>query len=184
MISVINYLLMDMNTQRVMLTMVGAVVSMILTIIMVWYSKKTIAKTMSRRHILHMLKMRSMSGKELTDTAVECRSSVISSKLVPVLLVKLQEEGLIQQTANNRYVITTKGLESLMSLDSMSKEFQKVAKIVQKTSMISKFMVTEAIDRFAMISKMDDAIYGTKEKEMDVDVEMPAYGADKQKPKK
>ena len=176
MISAINYLLRSMNTQGVVLTMVGAVVSLILAIMLAWYSKKTIVKTMSRRHILHMLKMQGMNGKELTDTAGECRSSVISPKLVPVLLVKLQEEGLIQRTANSRYVITTKGLESLKSLDSMSKEFQKVAKIVQRTSVISKFMVTEAIDRVAMISNIDDATYGSKE----IDMEMPAYGADKQ----
>ena len=118
------------------------------------------AKMMSRRHILHMLKMQKMSGKQLADTAKECRSDVISSKLVPLMLVKLQEEGLVQPAGNNRFVITTKGIESLKSLDSMSKEFQKIAKIVQNTSRIGKFMITDAIDRVAMISGMDDATSG------------------------
>ena len=169
---------MNMNMQGVLLTLVGAIVSLILAVVLIWYSKKTITKTMSRRHILHMLKTHGMSGTELTDAAKECRSAVISPKLVPVMLVKLQEEGLIQQAGNSRYVITTKGLESLKSLDSMSKEFQKVAKIVQKTSMISKFMVTEVIDRVAMISGMDDPTYGYSSQETEAGI--PAYGADKQ----
>lgn len=155
----------------------GAAVSLILALVLIWYSKKTISKTMSRRHILHMLKIKSMSGTELTDTARECRSAVIPLKLVPVMLVKLQEEGLIQRAAS-KYVITTKGLESLKSLDAMSKEFQKVAKIMQKTSMISKFMVTEAIDRLTMISGMDNPTYGNSSQEMETGI--PSYGADKQ----
>jgi len=167
-----------MNMQKVLLTLVGAVASLILAIVLIWYSKKTIAKTMSMRHMLHMLKTKGMSGTELTDAARECRSAVISPRLVPVMLVKLQREGLIQQASNNTYVITTKGLESLKSLDSMSKEFQKVAKIVQKTSMISKFMITEAIDRLAMISDINNTTYGNSSHEMEVG--MPAYGAEKQ----
>ncbi len=163
-----------MNMQRVLLTLVGAIVSLIVAVVLIWYSKKTIAKTMSRRHILHTLKTQSMSGTELTDAAKECNSPVISPRLVPVMLVKLLEEGLIQRANNNRYVITTKGLELLWSLDSMSKEFQKVAKIVQKTSMVSKFMVNEAIDRIAMISGMDSSY--SKEKETGI----PVYGAEKQ----
>ena len=167
-----------MNMQRVLLTLVGATVSLILAVMLIWYSKKTIAKTMSRRHILHMLKMQGMSGTELTDAAKECRSAVISPKVVPVMLVKLQEEGLIQRASNNMYVITTKGLEALKSIDSMSKEFQKVAKIVRKTSMISKFIVTEAIDRVTMISDIDDATYGYSSQE--IEGRIPVYGADKQ----
>lgn len=163
-----------MNMQRVLLTLVGAIVSLIVAMVLVWYSKKTITKTMSRRHILHMLKTQSMSGTELTDAAKECNSPVISPRLVPVMLVKLLEEGLIQRANNNRYVITTKGLELLWSLDSMSKEFQKVAKIVQKTSMVSKFMVNEAIDRIAMISGMDSSY--SKE----VETGIPVYDAEKQ----
>jgi DNA-binding PadR family transcriptional regulator len=167
---------MSMNTQRILLTLVGAVVSLVLAIILVWHSKKTIAKTMSRRHILHMLKAQGMNGKELTDTAKECKSDVISPKLVPSLLVKLEEEGLVQKADNSRYVITTKGLESLKGLDAMGREFQKVAKIMQKTSMISKFMVTEAIDRVTTISSADDAMYDPEEEKTGI----PLYGSDKQ----
>jgi hypothetical protein len=41
----------------------------------------------------------------------------------------------------------------------MSKEFQNVAKILQRTSTLGKFMITEAIDRITMISSIADADY-------------------------
>jgi predicted transcriptional regulator len=82
------------------------------------------------------------------------------------MLVKLQEEGLIQREGNNRYVITGKGLESLKSLDAMSKEFQNVAKILQRTSTPGKFVITEAIDRITMISSIADAADEYDSKEM------------------
>ncbi len=146
-----------------------------LAILLVWYSKKTIAKAMSRRHILHMLKAGGMSAVELTDAAKKCNSPVISHKLVPVILVKLQEEGLVQRASSNKYVITTKGMESLMSLDSMSKEFQRVARIIQKISMVGKFMVNEAIDTVAMISSIDGSSTGKE-----IESAIPVYGTDKQ----
>ncbi len=164
-----------MNMQQILLTLVGATVSIILAILLVWYSKKTIAKAMSRRHILHMLKAGGMSAVELTDAAKKCNSPVISHKLVPVILVKLQEEGLVQRASSNKYVITTKGIESLMSLDSMSKEFQKVAKIIQKISMIGKFVINDMIDRVAMISAIDGTSTGKE-----IESAIPVYGTDKQ----
>lgn len=169
---------MNMSPQRILLTLVGAIASLILAVMLVWYSKNTITKTMSKRHILRMLKTNNMHGKELAESAKECQSSVISPKLVPVMLTKLQEEGLVQQTGNNKYVITTKGLESLNSLDSMTKEFQKLAKIMQKTSTISKFMVNEVIDRITMISNIGDTAYGKQEAKTETGI--PSFGADKQ----
>lgn len=173
-----NNFLMNTSTQRILLTLVGTIASIILAVMLVWYSKNTITKTMSKRHILRMLKTDDMHGKELAESAKECQSSVISPRLVPVMLTKLQEEGLIQQTGNNKYVITTKGLESLNSLDSMSEEFQKLAKIMQKTSTISKFMVNEVIDRITMISNIGDTADGKQEAKTEVGI--PAFSADKQ----
>ena len=155
-----------MNTQQILLTLVGAILSLILAMILLWYSKKGMTKTMSKRHVLHMLKTENMSGTELTDAVKENGNDVISPKLVPVMLVKLQEEGLIQKEGNNRYVITGKGLESLKSLDAMSKEFQNVAKIMQRTSTLGKFVITEAIDRITMISNIADAADEHDSKEM------------------
>ena len=155
-----------MNTQHILLTLVGAILSLILAMILLWYSKKGMTKTMSKRHVLHMLKTDNMSGTELTDAVKQSGNDAISPKLVPVMLVKLQEEGLIQKEGNNRYVITGKGLESLKSLDAMSKEFQNVAKIMQRTSTLGKFVITEAIDRITMISNIADAANEQDSKEM------------------
>ena len=155
-----------MNTQQILLTLVGAILSLILAMILLWYSKKGMTKTMSKRHVLHMLKTDNMSGTELTDAVKQSGNDAISPKLVPVMLVKLQEEGLIQKEGNNRYVITGKGLESLKSLDAMSKEFQNVAKILQRTSTLGKFVITEAIDRITMISSIADAANEHDSKDM------------------
>ena len=161
-----------MNTQQILLTLVGAILSLVLAMVLLWYSKKSIAKTMSKRHVLHMLRTENMSGTELTDAIKENENDVISPKLVPVILVKLQDEGLIQKEGDNRYVITSKGLESLKSLDAMSKEFQNVAKILQRTSTLGKFVITEAIDRITMISNINDAANEYNSKEMNT--KMPA----------
>lgn len=173
-----------MNLQRFVLTLLGATVSLILAMVLVRYSKRSIVKTMSQRHILHMLKARGMGVAELTGTVRQCRSALLPPKLVPVVLVKLQQEGLIQMAGGNRYVITTRGLESLRSLDSMSKEFQKVAKIVQKTSSISKFIAAQAIDSISMLSDMDYSPHATQKRDGEEDEDgqeeaLPAYGADK-----
>jgi len=173
-----------MNVQRILLTLVGATVSLILAMILIWYSKRTITKTLSRHQVLHMLKLQGMSDKEIINGAKECNSALVSPKLIPAMLRKLQSERLIQKTGSNRYVITTKGLDVLKELESMNKEFQKVAKIVQKTSMISKFLVTEAIDRIGMMaSANDDNFYKAYTDSSQVEMEesgIPIYGADKQ----
>ncbi len=168
-----------MNMQQVVLTMVGATVSLILAMALLWYSKKTITKTMSRRHILHMLKSHGMNSAELAVSAKESRSTVISPKLVPSMLVKLQEEGLIQRAGNNMYVITTKGLESIQNLDSMGKELQKVARIVQKTSVVGKFMVTEAFDWIAGVKDGVYKAYADDSQNAKSESAVPIYGADK-----
>ncbi|MEM3084551.1 MAG: hypothetical protein QXU32_03000 [Nitrososphaerales archaeon] len=142
--------------QSILITLIGAIVAATLAMVLVWYSKKTIMNAMSKRHVLHTLKTRSMNGKQLVDSAKECRSDAISPKLIPLLLVKLQEEGLIQRAGSNMYAITTKGLESLNNLESMNKEFKKILSIMQKTSVIGKLMLNEVLERIAMISSIDN----------------------------
>ncbi|HLE34888.1 MAG TPA: hypothetical protein VI698_03260, partial [Nitrososphaerales archaeon] len=72
-----------MNTQQILLTLVGAILSLILAMILLWYSKKGMTKTMSKRHVLHMLKTDNMSGTELTDAVKQSGNDAISPKLVP-----------------------------------------------------------------------------------------------------
>lgn len=145
-----------MNTYQLILTLVGAIVSVVFAMVLIWYSKHSIVRTMSRRHVLHMLKTRCMNGKELTYAARECNSEVVSYKLIPVLLVRLEEEGLIQKTSNNAYTITTKGTETLNEIESISKEFQKIYGMVNKASMIGKYIMNETINRMAMMTDREE----------------------------
>jgi DNA-binding PadR family transcriptional regulator len=146
-----------MKMQHVLLTLVGATLSVVLALILVWYSKNSISNTVSRRQILQMIKSEEMSSSEIASAVSEASNSTVSPKRVPVLLVKLQEEGLVQKAGSNKYVISAKGMEALESIESMSKEFQKLGNIAQRTSAISKFVINEAIDRLTMFSGLDDA---------------------------
>ncbi len=173
----------NMDMQRFLLTLLGATVSLILAMLLIRYSKRSMVRTMLQRHILHMLKSRGMSAAEISDAVKQCRSAILPPKLVPVVLSKLQNEGLVQIAASSRYVITSKGLESLRVLDSVSREFQRVAKIVQKTSSISKFMAAQAIDSIAMFSDADYLPSQKRDEKEDEDTQqeaVPVYGADKE----
>lgn len=160
---------MSMNTQGILITIVGGIVALIAAVILVWYSKKTVTNAMSKRHILQMLKMKGMDGRELIAAARKFKSAVVSPKLVPILLVKLEREGLIQRAAANKYALTTKGLEILKNLDSTSKELQKVAKIIHRTSMVSKIIMGETIDRVATFATDSD-------ENQDEEMAIPVYG--------
>ena len=113
-----------MNLSWVILMVLGVTVSLIFTIVLIWFSKKNISANVARRDILHMLNTQGMSVKEILETVNE--STSIPLERVPLMLVKLQEEGLIERQGINRYVITSNGLETLKNLDAISKEFQRV----------------------------------------------------------
>jgi len=173
-------MLMAMDGQKILLAMVGATVSLMLAMVLIWYSKSTITKTLSRHQVLHRLRVHGMSQEELANDAKH--SSVISARSIPGLIQKLETEGFVQRTAGNRYVITTQGIEALKNLESASGQVQKVAKIVSKTSMISKVLVNEAIDRIVGMKDFQfkmDSDNSQVEREHD---EVPEYSAKKQSP--
>jgi len=115
-----------MNLSWVILLVLGVSISSIFTIMLIWFSKKNFSANIARLHILHMLNTQRMSVKEILETVNERRSTPIPLERVPLMLVKLQEEGLIERQGINRYVITSNGLETLKNLDAISKEFQRV----------------------------------------------------------
>jgi len=94
-----------MDGQKILLAMVGATVSLMLAMVLIWYSKSTITKTLSRHQVLHRLRVHGMSQEELASDVKH--SNVISAKSIPGLIQKLEQEGFVQRTTGNRYVITT-----------------------------------------------------------------------------
>lgn len=144
-----------MYVRKILLDVRGEIFSLLLAPLLIGYNSKKIAKMVLRRHILYMLRTKDMSAKELLES-VKYTSTAISPSSVPVMLVKLQQEGLIQHQGNNRHVITGKGLESLKNLDAISKEFQGVARAMQKTSSPNNFMVRKAIDTAATILSIEN----------------------------
>lgn len=167
-----------MDGQKILLAMVGATVSLMLAMVLIWYSKSAVTKTLSKHQVLHRLRVRGMSQDELTNDAKH--SNVISARSIPGLIQKLESEGFVQRTAGNRYVITTQGIEALKNLESASGQVQKVAKIVSRTSTISKILVNEAIDRIVGMKDFQiktDSDGSQVEREYD---EVPEYSAKKQ----
>lgn len=145
-----------MEARDVLILLLAGIVSVVLAIVFIRYSKKRIARSMSRHFLLRMLKTRSMNGKELANSARGARSNAVQPELIPVLLVKLEQEGLIQRAGSeNRYVITTRGLQSLLDMDSYVHEVQRVSRAVELTSRIAKFMISHAVDRISMIGMYD-----------------------------
>jgi len=135
---------MSIIAQYAPLMLAGATASLILAVLMIWYSKNNMMKSISRLRILQMLETY-RHRNDLINAVKGNRSKEISPNLVPIMLTKLQQEGLVLRTSDN-YLITTKGRESLENLDSMNKEFQKMAKIIDKLSMVGK-LIASAIDR-------------------------------------
>jgi len=169
-----------MDGQKILLAMVGATVSLMLAMVLIWYSKSTITKTLSKHQVLHRLKVHGMSQEELANDASHSKG-VISARSIPGMLQKLESEGFVQKASGNRYIITTRGIEALKNLEMASGQVQKVAKVVSKTSMISKILVNEAIDR--IVSMKDYQFYNTDADGPEVekeDNEVPKYSAKKQ----
>ena len=170
-----------MDAQKILLAMVGATVSLMLAMVLIWYSKSTITKILSKHQVLHKLRVHGMNQEELANEAKRS-NGVISAKSIPMVLQKLESEGFIQKTNGDRYVITTQGIEALKNLESVNGQVQKVSKIVSKTSAISKILVNEAIDRIAGMKDLQfykiDADNSNESKQD----EAPKYSAKKQSP--
>jgi len=167
-----------MDAQKILLAMVGATVSLMLAMVLIWYSKSTITKTLSKHQVLHRLRIHGMSQEELvSDTK---HSNVISPKSIAGMLQKLEREGFVQKAAGNRYVITTQGIEALKNLESASGQVQKIAKIVSKSSVISKILVNEAIDRIVGMKDYQFPKTDADDQVEKEDDEVPKYSAKRQ----
>src|SRR5215475_8066436 len=94
-----------------------------------WISRvgSAIPRGFSRHYILALLKEEPMSGKEIMDKAVLQSDGKWkpSPGLIYPMLGRLLEEGLISETENGRYKITSKGID-------MAADIQSIRGIIQK----------------------------------------------------
>jgi hypothetical protein len=67
------------------------------------------------------------------------------------MLGRLLEEGLISETDNGRYKITSKGLEMAADIESVRNIMQKQLDVMLRVGNVGRFMALDLIDRVSTI---------------------------------
>jgi DNA-binding PadR family transcriptional regulator len=120
-----------------------------------WFSRvgSAIPRGFSRHYILGLLKVQPMTGKEIIDKAIVQSGGKWrpSPGLIYPLLGRLLEEGLIDETDNGRYKITTKGMEMSSDIESVHNIMQKQLDVVLRVGNVGKFMALDLIDRISAV---------------------------------
>jgi DNA-binding PadR family transcriptional regulator len=120
-----------------------------------WISRvgSAIPRGFSRHYILGLLKDQPMSGKEIIDKAVLQSDGKWkpSPGLIYPMLGRLLEEGLISETDNGRYKITSKGLEMAADIESVRNIMQKQLDVMLRVGNVGRFMALDLIDRVSTI---------------------------------
>jgi DNA-binding PadR family transcriptional regulator len=120
-----------------------------------WFSRvgSAIPRGFSTHYILGLLKVQPMTGKEIIDKAIVQSGGKWrpSPGLIYPLLGRLLEEGLIDETDNGRYKITTKGMEMSSDIESVHNIMQKQLDVVLRVGNVGKFMALDLIDRISAV---------------------------------
>ena len=120
-----------------------------------WISRvgSAIPRGFSRHYILALLKEEPMSGKEIMDKAVLQSDGKWkpSPGLIYPMLGRLLEEGLISETENGRYKITSKGIDMAADIQSIRGIIQKQLDVMLRVGNVGRFMALDLIDRVSTI---------------------------------
>jgi DNA-binding PadR family transcriptional regulator len=120
-----------------------------------WFSRvgSAIPRGFSRHYILGLLKEQPMTGKEIIDKAILQSEGKWrpSPGLIYPMLGRLLEEGLISETENGRYRITTKGLDMAADIQSVQNILQKQFEVMLRVGNVGKFMARDLIDRVSAL---------------------------------
>jgi DNA-binding PadR family transcriptional regulator len=94
-----------------------------------------------------------MTGKEIIDKAILQSEGKWrpSPGLIYPMLGRLLEEGLISETDNGRYRITTKGVDMAADIQSVQNILQKQFEVMLRVGNVGKFMARDLIDRVSAL---------------------------------
>jgi|SRR5689334_669386 DNA-binding PadR family transcriptional regulator len=116
-----------------------------------WFSRvgSVIPRGFSRHYVLGLLKEQELTGKEIIDRAIYQSEGKWkpSPGLIYPMLGRLLEEGLIDETENGRYRITSKGMDIAGDLESVHKILQKQIDVMLRVGSVGKFMAKDLLDR-------------------------------------
>ena len=112
-----------------------------------------IPRGFSRHYVLTSIRDAPMSGKEIIDKAIAESGGIWkpSPGLIYPLLGRLIEEGLIDQTDDGRYKITTKGLDMIKDLESVHNILQEQFEVLLRLGSIGRYMTLDLLDRISNI---------------------------------
>lgn len=120
-----------------------------------WFSRvgSVIPRGFSRHYVLGLLKEQELTGKEIIDRAIYQSEGKWkpSPGLIYPMLGRLLEEGLIDETENGRYRITSKGMDIAGDLESVHKILQKQIDVMLRVGSVGKFMAKDLLDRMFTI---------------------------------
>lgn len=116
-----------------------------------WFSRvgSVIPRGFSRHYVLGLLKEQELTGKEIIDRAIYQSEGKWkpSPGLIYPMLGRLLEEGLIDETENGRYRITSKGMDIAGDLESVHKILQKQIDVMLRVGSVGRFMAKDLLDR-------------------------------------
>jgi DNA-binding PadR family transcriptional regulator len=117
-----------------------------------------IPRGFSRYYILQLLKEQEkpLTGKQIMEEA-EKRSNGLwrpSPGLIYPLLGRLLSEGLVEETEEGGYVITSKGKEYLKRYTNVEDEIRKHLEVVERLSFTGKVIIEEIIDRLFVLASI------------------------------
>ena|SRR5215471_9204428 len=112
-----------------------------------------IPRGFSRHFVLVSLRESPMSGKEIIEKAIFQSSGIWkpSPGLIYPMLGRLLDEGLIEQTDDGRYNITSKGLAMIKDIESVQNVFQKQFEVLLRLGNIGRFVTLDLLDRVSNI---------------------------------
>ena len=110
----------------------------------------------SRYYILQQLNAEPHTGKEIIDSAVEASSGEWkpSPGLIYPLLGRLLDEGLIEESKNEKYQITDDGKRILTEMKNWKMNMQDQMKTLKTMMDLGKFMGMDVLERITILGNL------------------------------
>ncbi len=116
----------------------------------------SVPRGFSRFYVLNLLKEQQLTGKEIIESASKASSGMWkpSPGLVYPLLGRLLQEGLIEEIASGKHVITNKGRDVLNDLSSIQDVMKKQLDVLMKITNAGKFLALDVLERVTSMGIM------------------------------
>lgn len=116
----------------------------------------SIPRGFSRYFILEVLKEKPCTGKEIIDIAIKKSGGEWkpSPGLIYPMLQRLQDEKLIRESDNNKYIITEIGINTNEDLNIINNIVKKQLNVLFRIGNIGKFITMDLLERIKIMSEL------------------------------